>query len=155
MKKSHDFFHLECQKKFPKRGNWSLTDIADSTQLGSPARLAAKRGMICVARRRLEQQLQECRVREEELQRKVKELQAQVDDANGRADASHRRAGELQTQVQGAEDTHLVQFELPLLQMLPHPTLMNRTWTEFSVKFFQLRPSGRSLDSNWEFILEI
>ena len=145
MKKSHDFFHLEFQKKFPKRGNWSLTDIADSTQLGSPARLAAKGGMIWVARRRLEQQLQECRVRKEELQRKVKELQAQVDyanriagemqtqvdDANGRADASHRRAGELQTQVQGAEDTHLVQFELPLLQMLPHPTLMTRTWTVF------------------------
>ena len=145
MKKSHDFFYLEFQRKVPKGGNWSLTDIADSTQLGSPVRLAAKRGMIQVARRRLEQQLQECRVREEELQRKVKELQTQmdyanriagemqtqVDDANRRAEASNRRAGELQTHVQGAEDTHLVQFELPLLQMLPHPNLMNRTWTVF------------------------
>ena len=44
------------------------------------------------AMRRLELQLQECRVREEELQRRAGELQTQVNDAN-------RRAGEFQTQV--------------------------------------------------------
>ena len=82
------FFHVEFQKKYPKGSKWSLTDIADSTVLGSPARLATKRMIQSSstkedAMRKLELQLQECRVREEELQ---------------------RRAGELQTQVQGAED---------------------------------------------------
>ena len=85
-----------------------MTDIADSTQLGSPARLATKRRMIQSSSnkddttRRLELQLQECRVREEELQRRAGELQTQVNDANRRAEASDRRAGELQTQVDGA-----------------------------------------------------
>ena len=85
-----------------------MTDIADSTQLGSPARLATKRRMIQSSSnkddttRRLELQLQECRVREEELQRRAGELQTQVDDANRRAEASDRRAGELQTQVDDA-----------------------------------------------------
>ena len=114
-------FHLEFQKKSPKGGKWSLTDIADSTQLGSPARLTTKRRMIPIqsssnkddTMRRLELQLQECRMREEEFQRRAGELQAQVDDANRRAgelqtqvddanrraDASSRRAGQLQAQV--------------------------------------------------------
>ena len=70
------------------------------------------------AMRGLELQLQECRAREEELQRRAGVLQTQVDDANRRAEASdgragelqtqvndaNRRAGELQTQVQGSED---------------------------------------------------
>ena len=56
------------------------------------------------AMRRLELQFQECRVREQELQRRAGELQTQVDDANRRAEASNRRTGELQTQVQGSED---------------------------------------------------
>ena len=64
----------------------------------------------------LELQFQECRVREEVLQRRAGELQTQVDDAyrraeasnrraeasNRRAEASNRRAGELQTQVDDA-----------------------------------------------------
>ena len=61
------------------------------------------------AMRGLELQLQEFRVREEELQRRAGELQTQVDDANRRAEASNRRAeasngraGELQTQVNDA-----------------------------------------------------
>ena len=98
-----------------KGGKWSLTDIADSTQLGSPARLATKRRVIHSsrnkddARRSLELQLQECRVREKETQRRAGELQTQVDDANRRAEASNRRAeaairraGELHTQVDEA-----------------------------------------------------
>ena len=99
------FIYIEFQ-----RGKWSLTDIADQTQLGSPARLATKRKMIqssCIkdnTTRRLEQQLQEFRTRQEELQKRAGELQTQVDDANKRAEASNRRAGELQTHVQGLED---------------------------------------------------
>ena len=92
----------------PKGGNWSLTDIADSSQLGSPARVATKRRMIQSSNnkdeviRRLELQLQVCQVREEELQRRAGELQTRVDEANRRAEASNRRAGELQTQVDGS-----------------------------------------------------
>ena len=52
--------------------------------------------------RRLELQLQEYRLREEELQKTAGELQTQVDDANGRVEASNGRAGELQTQVNDA-----------------------------------------------------
>ena len=112
-------------------GKWSLTDIADQTQLGSPARLATKRRMIQSSSnkddttRRLEQQLQESRTREEELQRRAGELQTQMDDSNRRSgelqtqvndanrragelqiqvDDSNRRAGELQRQVQDSED---------------------------------------------------
>ena len=103
-------FHIEFQKKSLKGCKWSLTDIADSIQLGSHARLATKRRMIPIqssshnddAMRRLELQLQECRMREEELQRRAGELQTQVDEANRRAGASDRRAGELQTQVDDA-----------------------------------------------------
>ena len=86
-------------------GKWSLTDIADQTQLGSSARLATKQRMIQSSSnkddstRRLEQQLQESRRREDELQRRAGELQTQVDDSNRRAVASNRRAGELQIQV--------------------------------------------------------
>ena len=87
-----------------KEGKWSLSAIADSTQLGSPARLATKRKMIKSSSsqgnkddtlKRLEQQLQESQAREKKLQRVARELQIQVNDAN-------RRAGELQTQVDDA-----------------------------------------------------
>ena len=86
------------QQKSPKGGKWYLTDIADSTQLGSPTRLATKRRMSQSSSnkddttRRLELQLQECRVREVELQRRAGELQTQVNGANRRAEASNRRA---------------------------------------------------------------
>ena len=101
-------FYIEFQKKFLKGGNWSLTDIADSTQLGTPARLATKRRIIQSssnnddAMRRLELQLQESQAREEELQRRAGDIQIQVNDANRRAEALIRRAGELQTQVNEA-----------------------------------------------------
>ena len=83
-----------------KGGKWSLTDIADQTQLGSPARLATKRMIQSSSSqdnkddtmRRLEHQLQEFRSREEECQRRAGELQTQVNDANRRAEASNRRA---------------------------------------------------------------
>ena len=101
-----------------KGGKWSLTDIADQTQLGSPARLATKRRIIQSSGsqgnkdgtiKRLEHQLQEFQSREEELQRRAGELQTQVNDAsrraaasNRRVEASNRRAEELQTQVDDA-----------------------------------------------------
>ena len=101
-----------------KGGKWSLTDIADQTLLGSPARLAAKRRMIQSSSsqinkddtiKRLEHQLQEFRSREEELQRRAGELQTQVNDASRRAaasnrivEASNRRVEELQTQMDDA-----------------------------------------------------
>ena len=37
---------VEFQKTSSGGGKWSLTDIADHTQLGSPARLATKRRII-------------------------------------------------------------------------------------------------------------
>ena len=100
-----------------KGGKWSLTDIADQTQLGSPARLATKRMIQSSSSqgnkddtvRRLEHQLQEFRSREEELKRRAEKLQTQVNDdnrrveaSNRRAEASDRRAEELQTQVADA-----------------------------------------------------
>ena len=109
------FVCLEFQMVSTKGGKWSPTDIADSTQLGSPARLVTKRRMIQSSSsqgkmddtmRKLEQQLQESRAREEQLQGRAGELQTQVDHSNRRAEeletqvnCANRRAGELQTQV--------------------------------------------------------
>ena len=50
---------------------WNLSNIADYTQHGSPDRLEAKQASVQdmnTTVRRLEQQLQECQHREEELQ---------------------------------------------------------------------------------------
>ena len=80
------------QKTSPKESKWCLTDIADSTQLGSPTRLAIKREAIKSSGnkdatiRRLEQQLLESRAREQELQRRAGLLQTQVSDANRTAE---------------------------------------------------------------------
>ena len=94
-------YFVECLKTSSGGGKWSLTDIADHTQLGSPARLATKRRMILSSSsqgnmddtvRRLEQQLQESQIERDQLQRRA-------EDANQRAEDSQRRAAELQTQV--------------------------------------------------------
>ena len=83
----HDFVYICIEFH---RDKWSLTDIADQTQLGSPARLATKRRMIQSSSnkdntiRRLEQQLQESQTRQEELQRRAEELQIQVRGLEGR-----------------------------------------------------------------------
>ena len=85
--------------------------MADHTQLGYPDRLEAKQAMIqsssinqdtSTAVKRLEQQLQECHLREEELQSRVAELEAsttaaqdfqqQAQESNRRAEESNRRA---------------------------------------------------------------
>ena len=114
---------VDFQKTSSGGGKWSLTDIADHTQLGSPARLATKRRMIHSSSsqgnmddtvRRLEQQLQESRIREEQLQRRAEEqqkqaearaeaLQRQVVDSNRRADTSSGRADEFQRRAESAE----------------------------------------------------
>ena len=110
-------------KTSSEAGKWSLTDIADHTQLGSPARLATKRRMIQSSSsqgnmddtvRRLEQQLQESRIEKDQLQRRAEEqqrqaearaeaLQRQVVDSNRRADTSSGRADEFQRRAESAE----------------------------------------------------
>ena len=100
-----------------------MMDIADHTQLCSPARLATKRRMIQSSSsqgnmggtmRRLEQQLQESRIREEQLQGKAEEqqrqaearaeaLQRQVADANRRAEDLNERAKRAEERVQRVE----------------------------------------------------
>ena len=94
--------------KIPSGGSkWSLTDIADHTQLGSPARLTTKRKMIQSSSsqgnmddtvRRYEQQLQESQIREEQLrfekdqfQRRAEVLQRQAEDSNRRAEMAEER----------------------------------------------------------------
>ena len=87
---------------------WSLTDIADHTQLGSPARLATKRTMIQSSTstsnmddtvRTLLQRLQRSRIREEQFERRAEELQRQTQVSNRRAEDLQRRATELQRQM--------------------------------------------------------
>ena len=89
--------------------NWSLTDIADHTQLGSPARLAAKRTMIQSSSsqgnmdetvRRLERQFQEYRIREEQLQRRADEQQRQAEEQQRQAENQQRQAEEQPRQAE-------------------------------------------------------
>ena len=92
---------------------WSLTNIADHTQLGSPARLAAKRRMIQSSSsqgkmdatvRRLEQQLQEYRIREEQLQRRAEEEQKQAEDSNTRSETLQRQVADSNRRAERAEE---------------------------------------------------
>ena len=108
-------------QKTSSGGKWSLTDIADHTQLGSPARLATKRRMILSSSsqgnmddtvRRLDQQLQESRIREEQLriekdqlQRRAEELQRQAEDSSRRAEDSNRRSEMTEERVQHLEQS--------------------------------------------------
>ena len=81
-----------------------MTDIADHTQLGSPARLATKRmiqssssqGNMDDTVRRLEQQLQESRIEMDQLQRRAEELQRQVVDTIRRAKSAEARVHQLE-----------------------------------------------------------
>ena len=90
-------------------GKWSLTDTADHTQLGSPARLATKRTMIQPSSsqgnmdgtvRRLEQQLQEYRIREEQLQRRAEEQLRQAEEQQRQAEEQQRQTEEQQRQAE-------------------------------------------------------
>ena len=99
---------VELQKTSSGGGKWSLTDIADHTQLGAPARLATKKRMIQSSSSqgnmddtmsRLEQQLEESRMEKDRLQRRAEELLRQAENSNQRAEDSQRRAAETQRQV--------------------------------------------------------
>ena len=96
-----------------------LTDIADHTQLGSPARLATKKRMIQSSSsqgnmddtvRRLEQQLQESRIREEQLriekdrfQRRAEEQQKQAEDSNARSEMLQRQVVDSNTRAEALQ----------------------------------------------------
>ena len=108
---------VEFQKTSLGGGKWSLTDIADNTQLGSPARLTTKRRMIRSSSsqghiddtvRRLEQQLQEYRIREEQLQRRAEELQRQAEEqqrqTETRAEALQRQVADSNQRAEMAEE---------------------------------------------------
>ena len=87
---------------------WNLSNVADDTQLGSPDRLKAKQACVqdTSTTRRLEQQLQECRLREEELQRRVAELEASATaalDFQQQAEESNRRAEDAEERVRHTE----------------------------------------------------
>ena len=115
----HNTF-VELLKTSSGGGKWSLTDIADHTQLGSPARLATKRRMIQSSGsqasmddtvRRLEQELQESRIREMQLQiekdkfqRRAEEQQRQAEDSNTRAEALQRQSQESNRKAERAEE---------------------------------------------------
>ena len=104
------FILVDFHKTSSRGGKSTLTDIADHTQLGCSARLARKRRMILSSRsqgdmddtmRTLEQQqLQESRIREEQLERRAEELQRQAEDSNRRAEQSNRRAETAEERVQ-------------------------------------------------------
>ena len=87
-----------------------MTDIADITQLGSPARLATKRTMIQASSNkddaiiRLKLQLEEGRVREKELQRRAGELQTQVQDAEDRVQDLQSSLAETTQELRHCED---------------------------------------------------
>ena len=123
-------YHFACCAIDWSGERWNLSNVADYTQLGSPDRLEAKQAMIqsssinqdmSTTVRRLEQQLQECRLREEELQRRVAELEAsttaaqdfqqqaqesnrRAEESNRRAEESNRRAEESNRRAEGAEE---------------------------------------------------
>ena len=93
---------------------WNLTNMADYTELGSPDRLEAKQVIVqdmSTTVRRLEQQLQECQLREDELQSRVEasataaqDFQQQAQESNRRAEESNRRAEESNRRAEDAEE---------------------------------------------------
>ena len=103
---------VECLKTSSGGSKWSLTDIADHTQLGSPARLATKRRMIQSSSsqgnmddtvRRLEQQLQESRIREEQLRIEKDQFQRRAEDSNTRAEALQRQVVHSNTRAEALQ----------------------------------------------------
>ena len=118
---------VDLLKTSSEAGKWILTDIADHTQLGSPARLATKRRMIQSSGsqanmddivRRLEQQLEVSQIREEQLriekyqlriekdqlQRRAEKLQRLAEDSNRRSEDSNRRVEDSNRRAERAEE---------------------------------------------------
>ena len=100
---------VEYLKTSSRGGKWSQTDITDHTQLGSPTRLATKRRMIQSSSsqgnmdgtvRRLEQQLQEYRIREEQLRIEKDRFQRRAEDSNTRAEALQRQVVDSNTSAE-------------------------------------------------------
>ena len=80
--------------------------MADYTQLGSPDRLEAKQAIVqdmSTTVRRLEQQLQECRLREEELHSRVEASATAAQDFQQQAQESNRRAVGAEERVRRTE----------------------------------------------------
>ena len=85
---------------------WNLTNMADHTQLSSPDRLEAKQAIVqdmSTTVRRLEQQLQECHLRVEELQSRVGASATAVQDFQQQAQESNRRAEDAEERVHHTE----------------------------------------------------
>ena len=92
---------------------WNLTNMADHTQLSSPDRLEAKQAIVqnmSTTVRSLEQQLQECHLRDEELQSRVgasataaQDFQQQAQESNRRKEESNRRAEDAEERVHNTE----------------------------------------------------
>ena len=88
---------------------WNLSNVADHTQLNSPDRVKVKQAIVQdtgTTVRRLEQQLQECRLREEELQRRVADFEASAtaaQDFQQQAQESNRRAEDAEERVRHTE----------------------------------------------------
>ena len=82
----------------------ALTEIAHDTQLGSPARLAIKRRLMESSHTKgnmygnvsLEQQLQEARIREEQLQRRAEDAERRAEESERRAEAAEDRVYNLE-----------------------------------------------------------
>ena len=93
-------------------GKWTLTDIADDTQLGSPARLATKRRLMESSHTKhnmdgnvsFEQQLQEARIREDELQRRAEESDRRAEVTEGRVQNLERSLDEITQDLRQCED---------------------------------------------------
>ena len=152
------------QKSSSGGGKWLLTDIADHTQLGSPARRATKRRMIQSSSsqgnmddtvRRLEQQLQEYRIREEQLriekdrfQRRAEEQQKQTEDSNTRSEAlqrqvadSNRRAEDSYQRAERAEERvqHVERSLAETRQSLRQSERLEQQLQEYRIREEQLR----------------
>ena len=95
----------------PGDGKWTLTDTADNSQLGSPARLAAKRRILLspstkgnmVDTALLQQQLQESRIREEQFQRRAECSERKAAAAQRQKQVSERRAEAAEEKVHHLE----------------------------------------------------
>ena len=79
-------------------------DIADDTQLGSQARLATERRFMESSHTKgnmdgnvsLEQELQDARIREEQLQRRAEDAERRAEYLEGRAEAAEERVHNLE-----------------------------------------------------------
>ena len=92
-------------------GKWALTDIANDTQLGSPARLATKRRLMESSHTKrnmdgnvsFERQLQEARIREERLERRAEDAERRAEDSERKVEESQRRTEDSEKRAEDSE----------------------------------------------------